>query len=204
MIIKRKHWLLFIIMSFLGVLYIYNYAQLNLSYQKLKTGWDDVYYLGEEVFLGENYIDISMQAKGYSICANTLEIVDTLDYTAENGISLDSRDASIPERLALVSATIRNTDGSDTDLPILLFEMYGIDTYTAIDFELFYSLNPDIEPGNWGLTVQQGFEQEVLIPFRLDKAAFNPYTWNHLDNYALSMRLTYGPARIIIQLTELQ
>lgn len=203
MINKRKLWLLYIIVSLVGVLYVYHYIQLNVSYQKLKTGWDEVHYLGEEVFLGENYINVSMQAKGYSICANTLKIVDTLDYTAENGISLNSRDASIPERLALVSATIRNTDGVDTDLPILLFELYGIDTYTVVDFELFYSLNPDIKPGDWGITVQEGSEQEVLIPFRLDREQFNFHTWNHLDNYPLSMLLTYGPARMIIQLTEI-
>lgn len=201
---KRKRWLLYIIVSLLGVLYLYNYVQLNLSYKKLKTGWDEVYYLGEEVFLGENYIDISMQAKGYSICANDLKIVDTLDYVAENGISLEGRDASVPERLALVSATIQNTDGADTALPVLLFELYGIDTYTVVDFELFYFLNPDIETADWGIIVQQGSEQEVLIPFRLDKPEFSLYTWNHLGNYPFSMLLTYGPARMIIQLTEIQ
>lgn len=202
MTIKRKRWLLFITVSLLGILYVFHYIQLNLSYQKMKTGWDEIYYLGEEVSFGENYINISMQAKGYSICANALEIVDTQDYIVENEISLDSRGASIPERLALVSATIRNTDGADTGLPVLLFELYGIDTYAVVDFELFYLLNPGIETGDWGITLSQGSAQEVMIPFRLDRDQFNIYTWTHLDKYPFSILLTYGPARMIIQLTE--
>lgn len=199
---KQRHRLLYIVVSVIGALYILHYVQLNLSYQKLKTGWNEIHYLGEEVSLGENYINISMQAQGYSICANTVEIVNTLEYTARNGISMSNREASTPERLALVSATIRKTGDVNTVLPVLLFEMYGIDTYTVVDFELFDSLNPHIKSENWGIVLPNDVVQEILIPFRLDRDQFNIYTWNHLEKYPLSMLLTYGPVRIIIQLTE--
>lgn len=202
MISKKKHWITFAIVFLLGILYVSRYVQLNLSYQEMQTGWDEIYYMGEEIPFGENYIDISLQAKGYSICADDVIIVNTMDYIKEKGLPIEDRQASIPERLALVSATIRNVDGVDDGLPILLFEMYGVDSYTVVDFELFNQINVDIGQGNWGIVLPQGTEHTVVIPFRLDRDNFNFYTWNHLDDYPLSMRLTYGPARMIINLME--
>lgn len=199
---KRKRWFIFSIVFLLGVLYVCRYVQLNASYQKMQTGWDEIHYLGEEVALGENYIDNSMQANGYSIRADAVQIVDTTDYIKEKGLSIDGRGASVPERLALLSATIKNIDNRDDSFPVLLFEVYGVDSYTVVDFELFDQINPDIQKEGWGIVLPQGTEHAVVIPFRLDRDSFNFYTWNHLAGYPLSMRLTYGPARIIIKLTE--
>ena len=168
----------------------------------MQTGFDEIYYMGEEVYLEENYIDISLQARGYSICANAIEIVDTTEYIMDKGLPMDERQASLSERLALVSATIRRTEGEDECLPVLLFELYGTDSYTVVDFELFNQINTAIEPDNLGVALPEASEQTVIIPFRLDRDNFNFYTWNHLEDYPLSMRLTYGPARIIINLTE--
>lgn len=199
---KRKRWFIFSIVFLLGVLYVCRYVQLNASYQEMQTGWDEIHYLGEEVALSENYIDNSMQANGYSIRVDTVQIVDTTDYMKEKGLSIDGRGASVPERLALLSATIKNIDNRDDSFPVLLFEVYGIDFYTVVDFELFDQINTDIQKEGWGIVLPQGTEHTIVIPFRLDRDSFNFYTWNHLVDYPLSMRLTYGPARIIIKLTE--
>ena len=107
---KRKRWFIFSIVFLLGVLYVCRYVQLNASYQKMQTGWDEIHYLGEEVALGENYIDNSMQANGYSIRADAVQIVDTTDYIKEKGLSIDGRGASVPERFALTNANRRRQD----------------------------------------------------------------------------------------------
>lgn len=199
---KRKRLIIFTIVFLLGVLYVWRYVQLNASYQRMQTGWDEIHYLGEEVSLGENHIDNSIQANGYSIRVDAVQIVDTAEYMEEKGLSSDSREASLPERLALLSATIKNKDNRDDSFPVLLFEVYGIDFYTVVDFELFNQINIDLQKEGWGIILPQGTEHTVVIPFRLDRDSFNFYTWNHLAGYPLSMRLTYGPARIIIKLME--
>lgn len=202
MVIKKKQLLFLPAAIILCTLYIYQVINVNLSYQRLHTGWDEIYHLGEEVVLGENYIDLSLQAKGYSICAEKIEIVETSEYVTEKGLSLDNRGASVPERLALVYATVHNVGSDTTDFPLLLFEMYGNDTYTVADFELFYQINTDIEYGDWGICVPHGAEQNVVIPFRLNRDDFNLHTWSHLRSYPFSLKLTYGPAQMIIELTE--
>lgn len=199
---KRKRLIIFTIVFLLGVLYVWRYVQLNASYQRMQTGWDEIHYLGEEVSLGENHIDNSIQANGYSIRVDAVQIVDTAEYMEEKGLPSDSRGASLPERLALLSATIKNKDNRDDSFPVLLFEVYGIDFYTVVDFELFNQINIDLQKEGWGIVLPQGTEHTVVIPFRLDRDSFNFYTWNHLAGYPLSMRLTYGPARIIIKLME--
>lgn len=199
---KKRRWIIFSIVFLLDVLYICRYIQLNASYQKMQTGWDEIHYLGEEVALGENYIDNSIQANGYSIRVDAVQIVDTAEYMEEKNLSSTGRGASLPERLALLSATINNKGNRDDSLPVLLFEAYGIDFYTVVDFELFNQINTDLPKEGWGIVLPQGTEHTVIIPFRLDRDSFNFYTWNHLADYPLSMRLTYGPARIIIKLTE--
>ena len=199
---KRKRLIIFTIVFLLGVLYVWRYVQLNASYQRMQTGWDEIHYLGEEVSLGENHIDNSIQANGYSIRVDAVQIVDTAEYMEEKGLSSDSREASLPERLALLSATIKNKDNRDDSFPVLLFEVYGIDFYTVVDFELFNQINIDLQKEGWGIVLPQDTEHTVVIPFRLDRDSFNFYTWNHLAGYPLSMRLTYGPARIIIKLME--
>ena len=111
---KRKRLIIFTIVFLLGVLYVWRYVQLNASYQRMQTGWDEIYYLGEEVSLGENHIDNSIQANGYSIRVDAVQIVDTAEYMEEKGLSSDSRGASLPEHLALLSATIKNKDNRMT------------------------------------------------------------------------------------------
>lgn len=200
--IRRKHLFLFISISLCGILYIFHCVQLNSYYQKLDTVRDEIYYIGQEISLGENNIGGSMQANGYSIRVNGLKIADTKDYIEKNNISLEGRGSSLSERLALVPVTVRNVNSNNTGVPVLLFELYGIDFYAVVDFELFYSLNPDVESATWGVFVPQGSEQEILIPFRLDRDEFNSHTWNRLDNYHFSVLLTTGPARIIVRLEE--
>lgn len=199
---KRKRLIIFTIAFLLGVLYVWRCVQLNASYQGMQTGWDEIHYLGEEVSLGENYIDNSIQANGYSIRVDAVQIVDTAEYMKEKGLSSDSREASLPERLALLSATIKNEDNRDDSFPVLLFEVYGIDYYTVVDFELFNQINSDLQKEGWGIVLPPGTESTVVIPFRLDRDSFNFCTWNHLTGYPFLMRLTYGPARIIIKLME--
>lgn len=198
---RKEKVIVYAILAMLGVIYICRYVQLNMAYQELRTGWDEFYHLGDEVSFGENYINTSMQAEGYSIEAEDVEIVDTLAYVHEKGISMKERQASIPERLMLVSTTIRNTDG-DGGIPVLLFELYGIDSYTLVDFEMFEMINKNVDLWGWGIALPQNTEQTVIIPFRLDRDMFNYYTWNHLEKYPFSMRLTYGPAHMFINLME--
>lgn len=198
---RKEKVIVYAILAMLGVVYICRYVQLNMAYQELRTGWDEFYHLGDEVSFGENYINTSMQAEGYSIEAEDVEIVDTLAYVHEKGISMKERQASIPERLMLVSTTIRNTDG-DGGIPVLLFELYGIDSYTLVDFEMFEMINKNVDLWGWGIALPQNTEQTVIIPFRLDRDMFNYYTWNHLEKYPFSMRLTYGPAHMFINLME--
>ena len=76
----KRHRIAFVIVFLISVLYFFRYVQINSAYHKLQTGFDEIYYIGEEIPLEENYIDISLQARGYSICANALEIVDTVEY----------------------------------------------------------------------------------------------------------------------------
>lgn len=200
--IRRKRIFLFISISLCGILYIFHCVQLNSYYQKRDTVRDEIYYIGQEIPLGENNIGGSMQANGYSVRVNGLKIVDAKDYIENNNISQEGRGSSLSERLALVPVTVRNVNSNDTGVPVLLFELYGIDFYAVVDFELFYSLNPDVESATWGIFVSQGSEQEILIPFRLDRDEFNSHTWNHLDHYHFSVLLTMGPARIIVRLEE--
>lgn len=78
--IRRKRIFLFISISLCGILYIFHYVQLNSYYQKRDTVRDEIYYIGQEISLGENNIGGSMQANGYSIRVNGLKIADTKDY----------------------------------------------------------------------------------------------------------------------------
>ena len=61
---RKRQQIVAIIVSLISILYLCRYVQLNSTYHKLQTGFDEIYYMGEEVYLEENYIDISLTSKG--------------------------------------------------------------------------------------------------------------------------------------------
>lgn len=163
-----------------------------------KTTFRTEYHEATEVLA---FSDVKGYIHGYSIGVSNFELIDYgafIDQWRINESSLGN-DYIRPDRIALVTATVRN-DSSSTGSPWLSDLMLkGISSEAAFDYPLYVLLNPDLG-GSVELFLGIGETASVNIPFALSDKEYSSQTWNHMDQYPFFFSFFDGPTLHLISL----
>lgn len=195
---KKKVLLFLIVVFVLAGGWIWRYDSLNQYYEMITNNAQEVHSIGDTIHFEQDYIDYGLEADGYSLRVDSFELIDFDEYICSQNIEpaqFDNR----PNKVALVSITIMN-DGSKADgVALAELELFGIDEWLPVNYELLDTLNPVLK-GNLGISLAEGTEYQVVLPYGLYKNSFSSGTWNHLDEYNFFFQVTAYPTRKIVRM----
>lgn len=172
------------------------YTSLNRFYDSIDDSVRITYPVGEYVPFGEDYIDDRLQADGYLLRVNGFRIADFEEVCPD-------AEGNAPEKLALVDITLKNTGSNAEGVALSELTLYGVDELVFINYEALGRLNPVLKENsdiNSGISLSDGTEYRLTLPYGLYKSNFSRGTWNSLDRYGLFLQLTAYPTRKIIVL----
>lgn len=184
--------ILCLVIALLSALWGWRYVCLNRYYQSLSDRTRKVYPAGEFVPFGTDWVTKDVTAKGYSIRIDGFTVQDYTDYIA----TLDSgwEEPYIkPDKLALVSITLKNENSSEEGVMLTDLRLHGIDNYVGMNWEVLVMANP-ILSGYYGIRLAPGKEVALILPFDLDEEFFGSDTWKRIDSYMFYLHITAYPA----------
>ena len=193
---KKKYIIIPLIALLLAIGWSWRYITMNAYYDSFVNQEKVIFKVGEKVpFEDDLYNKKSLN--GYSIQVNRFEVQDFYTYAESIGFVMD--DHYYPgEKVALLSITLFN-DNSDAEGVMLTdYNLYGVDQIINMDWDLLIAANPILE-GNYGITLLPGTECSLVLPYKMQKDYFGTWTWNHLDDYDLYLKLTSYPTEKVIQ-----
>lgn len=180
-------------------LWIFRYNSINHFYKSNTIRTEAFYPMCQEIEFGDEYLALNESAEGHSICVNKVEFVDFYDYTSCIGNSADTRKAKEPEKLVLVYITLRNKDGNISDIFLPNFSLYGVDSNPQLDYELLTQINPILQTASWYVSLQQGAECDLILPYMLFEQDYKRSTWENLESQTFYFQITAFPTAKFIK-----
>lgn len=187
-----------LVIPLLASVWGYRYRTLNRYYEGLSNVTEETFEIGEEIEFGVDYIDYGLKADGYSICVDKFEVLDYDVFKELYGSSCKSN-GRVPDKLALVSITLRNHGSSDDGVPLAELELFGVDELIFMDYELLQNLNPVLQ-GNLGISLADNTEFKLLLPYGLYQNNFGSETWDKIDQYDFFLQVTTHPICKVVNL----
>ena len=175
------------------VAWVWRYCALNDYYSSRSTRHQEFFSSGEMVPFGTDYIAQGMYAEGYSIRVDDFEIVDYNKFISDSGVNIE-QNALAPERLALVSITLRNENSKEEGVMLTELELHGIDATVGMNWSLLLAVNPVLQ-GNYGISLRQGSEYSFVLPYNLQEEYFGNDTWRNMEEYHFWLQITGFPTQ---------
>lgn len=194
---SRKIYWIVCVVFLLTIGWFWRYSSLNRYYRSLSDKSRETYQIGEIVPFGTDFMDKDMCVDGYSIRVNKFEIEDYDSYLASAPFTLENA-ATSPDKVALVYVTLLNENSNAEGVMLTELKLHGIDNYSGLNWDILLAANPVLK-GNYGIRLSTGTEYDLVIPFDLDQTYYGAYTWKHLDEYELFLRITAFPTEKDIQ-----
>lgn len=193
-----------IILAVLGMIFvaawIWRYCSVNRFYHEHTTKTIAYYSMDENVPFGDDFLALHESAEDCYINVDNYEIVDFDDYVLNNGISLDTRQVEIPEKLVLIQITLQNEGFENRTINFTNFSLFGVDSNAPMDYELLCQINPILSDGAWGITLPQKGVCQIILPYMLFADYYGYSTWNDLENYTFYLQCTSFPTVKCIQM----
>lgn len=196
---KKRIALIGLCMAIVAV-WTWRYLSVNRFYDARTTRTIAYYAMEDEVPIGTESLTLQESVDGYYVHVKDFEIVDFFSYCENNGISLDTRQNAVPDKLALVRITLGNVHGDESGINISDFGLQGIDSYPTLDYDLLGEVNPTFSGAFWGIVPPQNSEYEITIPYMLSKENYKVSTWNNIDNYKFYLKFSDIPVIKCIKL----
>lgn len=183
--------------SLLAGLWFWRYQAVQEKYRPYRSTKEKVYYeMGEYVTMGPINAYKMRDIEGYSFRVEDYRLVDYQAYLTERSMvdPIAETGQNIPDKLVLVTVTIRNDDNYATgDLWTTGFSIHGVNLsgsglVSGVTNELFLALNPELE--DLVLWLELGEEVTVTIPYGLNREYFSDWTWHHLEDYRFSVSVS--------------
>lgn len=188
---KIKLGAILVIVVILSVAWCWRYLSLNKYYQS-EYGTTTAYYsTGDLVSFDDNISVGGLSWDGYSIKVNSARIVDCEDYLAEYNMTLDNLD-NAPDKVCEVTITLYNASSTAKGVYLNDIILHGLDNYTDMNRDLLAVANPVLK-GALGISLAANTEYTVRLVYNLREMHFTKYTWEHLDDYKLWLKLTSSP-----------
>lgn len=175
---RRKCVLMTVAVLLIAGVWTWRYMSLNSFYHNLHQEVRYTYSAGEIVPL-----EVTAMDEGYSIRVDGFKILDVAQICST--FSLSEHDVTTTaDKIAVVYATLFNTNSQLPGVNLIDFNLHGIDNYATVDWELVSLMNPVLkDTGNYGISLSPGTEYSVVIPFELFEQYFGADTWKNLDSY---------------------
>lgn len=195
---RRKLLLILLTILILAGAWTVRYLSLNRFYTQMDNTTETIYSLGEEIPFGNASIEYNLYADGYQIRVDSFEIVDCAAFCAsmDTEICLTGR---TPDKLALVTITLTNTGSTAEGVPLIEFDLFGIDEPLFMDYDILDLLNPVLQ-GNVGVRLAENTSYQFVLPYDLCQTDFSAETWRNIDRYELFLQITTPPTCKIVQL----
>lgn len=184
----------------LTTVWIIRYHQINQFYKAHTIKAEKFYSMNENVAFEDDFLALHEAAKGHFICVNNLEIVAFTDYINCMGISINTRETAIPEKLALISVRLQNTEGETSDIFFPNFSLFGVDSNPQFDYELFHSINPFISKNSWHISIPKGSDCDLILPYMLFENEYKRSIWENWNQYPFFLQITAFPTAKYIRL----
>ena len=196
---KCKRALLIMIVALLAVAWVWRYYTLNDYYSSRSSRHQEFFSSGDMVPFGTDYIAQSVYAEGYTLRVDDFEIVDFDEYITNLGLDIE-RDTFDPEKLALVYITLRNENSEAQGVMLTELELHGLDSTVGMNWSLLLSVNPVLD-GNYGISLRQGSEYSLILPYNLQEEYFGYDTWRQIHEYSFWLQITGYPTQkeILVQ-----
>lgn len=196
---KKWKWLcILLVIALLAGAWAYRYRTLNQHYEELSNVTVETFEVGSEIAFGEDYIDYGLTADGYLICVDKFEILDYETFAEAYNSGYKST-GNVPDKLALITITLKNQGSNDEGIPLTEMELFGLDELIFVDYELLQKLNPVLQ-GNWGISLADKTEYTLLLPYGLYQDDFSQDTWENIDQYDMYLQITTHPVQKVVVL----
>lgn len=119
-----------------------------------------------------------------------------------NTVSLSEPDASESDsRFILVNVSFECNSADAPHINLTLFRLFSHNAIFGIDNRMLYELNQDLLKGSEPiLSLQNGDECQVVLPYKAYKSDLNKSDWKNLGTYPLYLRMSIFPNRIYFEL----
>ena len=195
---KRKWIIRIVVINILAGLWIWRFCSLNAYWDSVSTMKEQkIYQLEEIVPIGPDRMDKYAILNGYSIRADSMEIITIDEYLEKFNISEDDLSGRERDKIILVYVTLFNSDCDEAGVTLTNLQMHGIDSYIGMDYELLRVSNPVLE-GNLGIHLPHDSEYKLILPYNIYKNQLLA-DWHHLDTYTIYLHVTSGPVEKDIQ-----
>ncbi len=182
--------------------WVWRYRTLNSFFATCSNFSKKEYSMTEEVFFENDFIEWEEPAYGYSIRVKKAELKNYQDVIRRYDLFLDTSNPLFekPEKLMLVTIQLRNINSNVDGIFLTDFILRGIDNTAYINWGLLVELNPILN-GSYGISIKQGSECELLLPFNLFEMDYAKDTWENIENYDFWFRVTAFPTQKEIYLS---
>lgn len=189
-----KYLMVFFIAIFIMFAYTRRYNSVN---QELRSPDVESYNLGEEVEMGKDIL-INYTMEGYSVAVNQAEVLTYEEFL--NKYQAEDEYTYVPEKVYDVEITLKNINAAD-DTGINLSEYYvqGLAVCAGLDTNLCSAANPNLN-GSYAIALRKDSEMVLHLPFALYQNNFRADTWNHMEDFDMSLVATLYPTKKIISL----
>lgn len=186
---KRIFFILVIVMVLFG--WIWRFVTLNKYYNDLSDQTQIVFDDDEIVYFEDDYIDKGIKADGYWIRIDNFEILEFEEYLNRESISLPEG-SEVADKVALAYVTLCNENSTDPGVMLTELMLHGVDSYCGMNWDLLFASNKGLR-NNPGITLSQGREYELVLPFNLNRHLYSSTDWEKIDKYEFFLRITFFP-----------
>ena len=187
---KRKIWIVPVLIA-LAILAGWRYWSINAKYQSFFPDSEiKQYSMGDWVPFEKDFLDYGSSAEGYSLRADSMEIISTEEAKERWGLD-QGRNIGAGERVAVVTVTLKG-QSEETGVMLTDLLLHTGDVNAMMNWDLLVAANP-VLAGNYGIILPEEMELELYLPFSLTAVLFKKTTWNHMERETFYLQLTSYP-----------
>ncbi|MBQ8210569.1 MAG: DUF5028 domain-containing protein [Clostridia bacterium] len=139
----------------------------NTDLNKIEQN-EEIYQMGEVVDIGDNFfIDKAEQPNGYSICVNSVELVNYTEIYKQNGSEPDLEmfgDYPMPDDVYLLNITVTNKGNTDGVLFVMNYALYNGSLKLTVDYVLWGLMDENYN-NEYYLKLVPDSSADITIPF---------------------------------------
>ncbi len=197
---KHKKWIIAVICILLATAWIWRYVSMNKYYDDLDNGEYKLYQMGEMVPFEDDSTGNGENLNGCYIQATGIQVRDCDALLKEKNLTLSSHYQK-PEKLVLVTVTVKNETSEEKMLPLTGIGLHGVDTNVSMNNELLYGLNPQLNK-NANITLSSSEVCSFVLPYDLYRSRFGGITWMNIKRYKFYLQVTSAMTQKEILLTS--
>ena len=182
---KKRRFIIFAIVILLAC--FMRYKHVNKYYNQFINQTTEYYSPGEWVNFDSDYIDYGLCSPGYQIRVDSFEIVETNLFLDRINYD-DELSDTLPQKLAVVTITLRNEDSTADGVMLSELALHGYDSIAYLDWNLLTEANPILE-GNLGIQLSTGQECTLTLPYKLLHQYYSKSTWSNIEHYIFFLKI---------------